>query len=137
MSPSGPPVTTYCSLAEAPGRSGCPSASFLPSSSLSWVSHLAMSSSSACRWHFHHNPLPTPSCGRMLPARRQTHPGEQVVLGELRVDEAARQNVLVVGVDGLHYLGRQPEPVLRRRIDLSGVREQRQALHVLETGQVD
>ena len=42
MSPSGPPVTTYCMRADAPGRSGWPSAIFLVSSSHSWVSHFDM-----------------------------------------------------------------------------------------------
>ena len=38
-------MTTYCMRAEAPGRSGWPSAIFLVSSSHSWLSHFDMSSS--------------------------------------------------------------------------------------------
>src|SRR5215217_8693600 len=46
MSPSGPPVTTYCIRALAPGRSGWPSASFLPSSSHSCERYLGIARSS-------------------------------------------------------------------------------------------
>src|SRR6266511_529672 len=46
MSPSGPPVTTYCIRAEAPGRSGCPSAILVTSSSHSWERYLAIARSS-------------------------------------------------------------------------------------------
>src|SRR5438874_1633188 len=124
MSPSGPPVMTYCMRAEAPGRSGWLSAILPVSSSHSWVRYLLIVA-----------PRGPWSCAR---DRRQSaadalaHPREEVVLGSRRVDQAARQHVVVVGVDLAGDLRGQPEPERRRRVDLGGVGEQGLAPDLVE-----
>src|SRR5688500_18407964 len=102
MSPSGPPVTTYCMRAEAPGRSGWLSASFFDSSSHSCVSHFGIRST----------PPAFGISGRRstLVADALTDSGEQVVLGDGGTDQAAGQVVVVVGVDCAGDFRRQPEP---------------------------
>src|SRR5437763_13605514 len=117
MSPSGPPVVTDCIRADAPGRSGWPSAILDVSSSHSWVRYLLI--------------VAPRVRGLVRGDRRQSaadalaHPREEVVLGNLGVDEAPRQHVVVEGVDLTGDVGGKPEPERRRRVDLGGVSEQR------------
>src|SRR4051794_18960242 len=123
MSPSGPPVTMYCMRADAPGRSGWLSASFLLSSSHSWVSHFG---------------IVTPprrvglvESGRSLAARLSAHEvahtGEQIVLRRGRIHQRAGPDVVVVGMDAAGHLRRQSEPERRVGVDLGGMGQKRLA----------
>src|SRR3954464_8089249 len=107
----------YCILAVAPGRSGWDSAIFRPSSNHSCVRYFAMP--------------------RTLPSGQVADTGEEVVLGQLGLNEGLGQHVVVVGVDGAGHLGWQGEPERRRRIDLRLVGEQCTPAHVFEVGDVD
>src|SRR5437762_13273182 len=108
MSPSGPPVTTYCMRADAPGRSGWLSASFLLWSSHSCVSHFGIR-------HFPLVVFREPLVSRRLSAHEVAHTGEQVVLGGRGVDQRPGEDVVVVGVHAAGHLGGQPEPERRVR----------------------
>src|SRR4051794_25662080 len=111
MSPSGPPVTTYCMRAEAPGRSGWLAASSLDSSSHSCVSHFAMCVSPwSTVWT-------VVTAARRLSAHEIAHTGEQVVLGLGRRHQAAGQHVVVVGMHGAGDVRRKAEPERRIRVD--------------------
>src|ERR1700691_958527 len=110
MSPSGAPVTTYCMRAEAPARSGWPSAIFLVSSSHSWLSHFDMSSSLGRRRQMRVRRRGAGLSHRrgMLPSGEVPHTGEEVVLGDVvprRAHQTASQDVLVDGMDGPGHLG--------------------------------
>src|SRR5438128_11077635 len=118
MSPSGPPVMTYCMFAVAPGRSGWPSAILADSSSHSCERYLA-SSPLLRRWisgRIVASEVRSRSAGDAL-----ADAGEQVVLRDRRVDEGAGPHVVVVGMDGAGHLGRQAEPERRVRVDLGGM----------------
>src|SRR5487761_460868 len=133
MSPSGPPVTTYCMRADAPGRSGWLSAIFLVSSNQSCVSHFDI-----CSLPGHRDRAPeTVPCRGMLASGGAGPTGEQVVLhvagtGSLGAVGRGRsgQDVLVHRVDVAHDLRRQPEPEGRLGVDLGGVRQKSVAADV-------
>src|SRR4051812_17530727 len=94
----------YCIRADAPGRSG-------------WVSPMGrVSSSHSCVRNF--------DMMRTLSADKIPDACEQVVLGDLRLDEALGQDVVVVGVHGAGHLGRQREPEPRVGVDLRLVGQQ-------------
>src|SRR6476620_9205508 len=126
MSPSGPPVTTYCMRADAPGRSGWPSASLRVSSTHSWLRYFDMTF-----------PL---VAGRSSGADGCAQAGEEVVLhisvGNSRVDQRTCEHELLPREDLAYDLVRQthPEP---GRIDLRAVREQGLAALVQEVAHVD
>src|SRR5437764_132469 len=123
----------YCIRAVAPGRSGWLSPILRVSSSHSWVSHFDMRSPCV-------RPRPARST-RTLPlatgvtilatgAGEVTDPGEQVVLRDGTLHQAAGQDVVVVGVHGAGHLGRQPEPERGGRVDLCGVGDERLAANL-------
>src|SRR6266550_6773446 len=99
-SPSGAPVTAYCILAVAPGRTGWSSASLRDSSNHSWVRYFAI-------WA--HLGLLAERAGSLLRpsalplARRGARPqaGEEVVfeatLGDGGVDHGPGEEVLLPG----------------------------------------
>src|SRR5438105_5312238 len=130
-SPSGAPVTTYCILAVAPGRTGWSSASLRPSSNHSWDRYFAIGLTSVSR-EKRRRSLPSGTTDRRAPRSHLPHtppePCEQVVLigafGGGAVDQRPGQEVLLPGEDLPYDLLREahPEP---RRVDLGAVRQQR------------
>src|SRR5439155_19289660 len=96
MSPSGPPVMTYCMLAVAPGRSG-----WLSAILADWSSH-------SCERYLAISPLLRRRIsGRIVASEVRSRSagdalvdaGEQVVLRDRRVHERAGPHVVGVGMD--------------------------------------
>src|ERR1044071_6105640 len=101
-SPSGAPVTTYCILAVAPGRTGWSSASLRDSSNHSWVRYFAICAHlglSAERRRSLSRRSGLPLAGRGTGPQ----PGEEVLLeaafGDGRIDHGPGQEVLLPGED--------------------------------------
>src|SRR6478735_2877909 len=155
MSPSGPPVTTYCMHADAPGRSGWLSASLRVSSIHSWLKYFDMtfplvagrsSGADGCAQAgeevvLHISVFSSPLvAGRSSGADGCAQAGEEVVLhisvGNSRVDQRTCEHELLPREDLAYDLVRQthPEP---GRIDLRAVREQGLAALVQEIAHVD
>src|SRR5438105_15623828 len=104
MSASGAPVTTYCILAVAPGRSGN-----------SWASSFPLSSHSCDRYYA----MPGPPRHELFRRRRMlasdavAHAGEQVVLRRRALDQRAGEDEVLERIDVAGDLGRQSEPERR------------------------
>src|SRR5918994_7261610 len=103
-SPPGAPVTVNCSVPVAPGRSGRPSPASRWASSQPWLRNSTSATAT---------PRRSGAVGGWRPDA-----GEQVGLRRRGVDDAAGQDVVVVGVDRPLLLAGQPEPERRGRIDL-------------------
>src|SRR4051812_43222408 len=124
MSPSGPLATSHWIPAVAPGRSGCAAAS------------PRARSSQSCDRYFVIAPTPPEPVLRPLTAGADAQAGEQVVLGQVGVDEAPSEGELLPRKDLAHdVIGQShPEP---RRVDLGPVGEERLAPVAQEVAHVD